>query len=123
MSDIQGVHQDTNQEQHALWNGTAGRAWVDLQAVLDRVLQPFEDLLFETVPRDAGYQVLDVGCGTGSTTLAAARRVGAKGYCLGVDVSQPMIAMARARADKAPVKPDFVPADAQTHPLRPRAST
>jgi SAM-dependent methyltransferase len=119
MSDMHGKRQDSNREQYALWNGGAGRAWVDQQALLDRVFRPFEDLLFETVPRDAGHRILDVGCGTGSTTLAAARRVGAKGYCVGVDVSAPMIATARARAGQAPVKPDFVQADAQTHAFAP----
>lgn len=105
--------------QHALWNGTAGRAWVDHQAMLDRLFQPFEDLLFETVPREAGYHVLDVGCGTGSTTLAAARRVGANGYCLGVDVSAPMIAAARARAQAVEPRPEFACGDAQTHAFAP----
>lgn len=111
----QGEEHDGNREQRALWNGSAGRAWVDRQAVLDRLFQPFEDLLFETVPHGAGHRVLDVGCGTGSTTLAAARRVGADGYCLGIDVSAPMIAAARARAEAAAARAAFACADAQRH--------
>ena len=66
----------TNEEQIALWNDTAGRAWVDLQETLDRVLEPFEDLLVEAVAARHAQRVLDIGCGTGSTTLAVARQLG-----------------------------------------------
>jgi SAM-dependent methyltransferase len=93
-------------EQEALWNGPAGHAWVDEQEVLDRVLRPFEELLVGA----AAGRVLDVGCGTGSTTLAFAR-AGAR--CVGVDISEPMIRAARARA--AGLAVEFVRADAQTH--------
>ena len=84
-------------EQATLWNGRAGRAWVEAQELLDQMFQPFEDLLVEAVSAGRGSRVLDVGCGTGSTTLAVARRLGAKGRCVGIDISEPMIA-ARARA-------------------------
>lgn len=40
-------------EQVALWNGSAGRAWVDEQALLDRVLAPFEVLLVDAVRASA----------------------------------------------------------------------
>jgi len=65
----------TTSEQTTLWNGTAGRAWVDLQELLDRVLKPFEDLLADAVAPGTAGRVLDVGCGTGSTTVAVARRL------------------------------------------------
>jgi SAM-dependent methyltransferase len=44
-------------------------------------------------------QLLDVGCGTGSTTVAIARRLGTVAACVGVDISEPILAAARARAD------------------------
>ena len=44
-------------------------------------LQIFEDMLVAAVGAESGSRVLDVGCGTGSTTLAVARRLGAKGRC------------------------------------------
>src|SRR6266545_7777049 len=85
-------------EQTTLWNGPAGRAWVEAQDLLDQTLQPFEDLLVDAISIGSGGSVLDVGCGTGSTTLAVARLLGAKGRCVGIDVSEPMITHARSRA-------------------------
>ena len=112
-------HSRTNDEQTALWNGRGGRAWVDLQEVLDQLFKPFEDLLVEEVRAASAHRVLDVGCGTGSTTLAAARRLGAKGHCTGVDISEPLIAVARARAEREGEPASFILADAQTHAFEP----
>jgi ubiquinone/menaquinone biosynthesis C-methylase UbiE len=103
--------------QAALWNGPAGRAWVEAQELLDRVFQPFEERLLESVA--ARSRVLDVGCGTGGTTLAAARRVGALGSAVGIDISEPMIAAARARALREEAPARFVCADAGTHAFEP----
>jgi SAM-dependent methyltransferase len=62
--------------------------------------------------------VLDVGCGTGATTLAIARQLGGAGQCTGVDLSVPMIALAQARAaELAGPAPQFIEADAQTWPF------
>ena len=107
--------QQANAEQIALWNDTAGRAWVETQQTLDAVLQPFEDLLVEAVAARKAQRVLDVGCGTGSTTLAAARQVGPKGAAVGIDISEPMIALAQHRAELERSPARFVCADAQTH--------
>lgn len=102
-------------DQKALWNGIAGRAWVDTQETLDTLLRPFEDLLVERVAARPDASVLDVGCGTGSTTIAFARALGPSGRCVGVDISEPMIALARARAERAHSKAVFVCDDAETH--------
>lgn len=107
-----------NDEQQALWNGQAGQAWVETQAVLDRMFEPFERLLAEAVAARA-TRVLDVGCGTGATTLAIARQLGPAGHAHGVDISQPMIAAAQARAAKEAASASFVCADAQTYPFDP----
>ncbi|NOJ92212.1 methyltransferase domain-containing protein [Corallococcus coralloides] len=113
---------DTRQpedEQSKLWNGTAGHAWAQNQQVLDAMFKPFEDLLVEAVVAGSASQVLDIGCGTGSTTLAVARRLGAKGRCTGIDISEPMLAAARARADQEGTPARFIRADAQRYAFEP----
>jgi ubiquinone/menaquinone biosynthesis C-methylase UbiE len=101
--------------QTALWNGVAGRTWVESQELLDQVLKPFEDLLVNAISPETSSRVLDVGCGTGSTTLALARRLGQKGRCTGIDISEPMLIAARARAERERTAPAFILADAETH--------
>jgi SAM-dependent methyltransferase len=103
--------------QSTLWNGHSGHAWVDLQPVLDQMFHPFLDLLVDAVEKESPRGVLDVGCGTGSTTIAIAQEIGSQGHCTGVDISQPMIDVARMRARQAGISADFVHADAQTHDL------
>ncbi|GAB7046849.1 class I SAM-dependent methyltransferase [Catenuloplanes indicus] len=91
------------------WNGHSGDAWAQAQDLLDALFRPLENLLVAPL---TGGDVLDVGCGTGSTTHAAAR---ALGHCTGVDVSARMIDAARARGGPA----TFLHADAQEHPFAP----
>ncbi|MGT2509850.1 class I SAM-dependent methyltransferase [Cupriavidus basilensis] len=113
------VTHQTDNEQMALWNGRAGRAWVESQALLDQMFKPFENLLAEVARAGSWRRVLDVGCGTGGTTLAVARQLGAKGHCTGIDISEPMIAAARARARQEDTTASFIRADAQTHAFAP----
>jgi SAM-dependent methyltransferase len=87
--------------------------------LLDQIFKPFEDLLIEAVSAGSGGRVLDVGCGTGNTTLAVARLLGAKGHCIGIDISDPMIAAARARAERESSPASFIRANAQIHAFEP----
>ena len=105
----------TQTDQQALWNGVAGRAWVDTQKTLDRMFEPFERMLVEAVAAAGRRRILDVGCGTGGTTLAVARRLGTDGACTGIDISAPMIAAARRRADDEGLPVRFVCGNAQDH--------
>ncbi len=110
--------QPPGHEQARLWNGPSGHTWVAMQATLDHLFQPFEDLLVEAVADTGAQRVLDVGCGTGGTTLAISRSVrsqGAEGHITGIDLSQPMIATARARAERQGTPTTFVCADVQSH--------
>jgi SAM-dependent methyltransferase len=109
----------TDNPQAVLWNGPAGRAWVESQALLDRLFTPFEALLVDAVAEREARHVLDVGCGTGATTLAVARLLDAGGSCTGLDISEPMIAAARVRAEREGLPARFLCADAQTHAFEP----
>jgi SAM-dependent methyltransferase len=108
-----------NEQQAALWNGAAGRAWVETQVSLDRMFRPFDDLLVEAVAAVQPARVLDIGCGTGSTTLAVARRFGAAVHGVGIDISAPMIEAARLRAQVEGAAVEFIRADAQVQSFAP----
>jgi SAM-dependent methyltransferase len=99
-------------DQAKRWNSSAGCAWVEAQQMLDRTLQPYEDLLVAEISAGKPRSVLDVGCGTGSTTRAAARLTGA---AVGIDISEQMIDAARMLAEQERVPATFICADAQKH--------
>jgi len=104
------------------WNGASGEAWVTMQPVLDAMLEPFIPVLLDHALEDGVRDVLDVGCGAGATTLAAARALGTGGACTGIDISDALIDAARARASlAAPGTARFIRADAQTHAFEPAA--
>jgi SAM-dependent methyltransferase len=100
-----------NAGQVASWNGLAGRRWVEHQEFMDRLLAPVSEALFGAIALQPGAHVIDIGCGSGGTTLELARRVGPSGRVVGLDISAPLLARARERAQRdAPVS--FVEADA-----------
>jgi len=111
---------DTGRSQTAVWNGAAGQGWVAAQALLDRLFDPFERLLVDAAATAGASAVLDIGCGTGGTTLAVARALAPYGRAVGIDISGPMIAAAEARpssvADGLPPA-QFVLGDAGTYPF------
>jgi SAM-dependent methyltransferase len=106
-------------EQSAKWNGPAARNWVEAQDALDRLLKPMEDLLVEAVGARSARAVLDVGCGTGGIAVTMARKLGAGARSVGVDISEPMIAAAKVRAEREGVAATFIAADAQTYAFEP----
>jgi SAM-dependent methyltransferase len=90
---------EENADQAAYWNGPSGTKWVDYQAQLDRNLDPLGQMAMDAVSSLAGKSVIDIGCGAGSTSLMLADRVGANGSVLGLDLSEPMLARAKIRAE------------------------
>ncbi len=112
-----------NQAQSEYWNGEVGQRWAAHHRALDTVFVPFTEALFAGAALVPGERVLDIGCGAGETTLIAARAVGSGGHVTGADLSEPLLAVGRARAaqeaaDAAPI--EWLRADAQDHAFEPR---
>jgi len=103
-----------NAEQVAYWNGPEGRHWADREERFDAMLAPFLAPVLDAAGVGAGDRVLDVGCGNGALSRAAARRSAA---VTGVDISAPMLDRARAHAAADGLAIDYLEADAQEHPF------
>jgi SAM-dependent methyltransferase len=107
-----------NAAQEAYWNETAGRTWAALQDRIDRQIRPLGLAAMDRLAPAAGETVIDVGCGCGDTSLELARRVGPEGEVLGLDISGPMLEVARRRAEEAGAEGlEFRQADAQVAAL------
>jgi SAM-dependent methyltransferase len=106
-----------NQEQLRAWDGDEGAYWAEHAEAYDKSLAGYQDGFMAAAAIGPGDRVLDVGCGTGQTTRAAAR-VAASGRAHGVDLSARMLDVARALAAREGVRNiDFEQADAQVHPF------
>ncbi len=106
-----------NQDQIDYWNGPAGKRWAEAQDSMDRNLRSIHEALVRFAAVKPGERVLDVGCGCGATTFAFADAAGSRGHITGVDISAPMLGVARARAGSKSV--EFVEADASAQPFKP----
>ena len=107
-----------NEAESAAWNAERGADWVRNQVILDALMSEVLELTITTADPGPGEAVLDIGCGAGATTLAAASRIGTAGLALGVDVSAPLISHAAARAQVEEfANASFELGDAQTHPF------
>lgn len=104
-----------NVESFENWNGESGVRWSADADRRDRVLATIGDALIDAARLRRGEHVLDVGCGCGATAIAAATRVTPGGSVVGLDLSAPMLSVARARASALAVEnATFVQDDAQT---------
>jgi SAM-dependent methyltransferase len=95
--------------QREFWNGQAGEQWVRRNDVLDAMLAPMTAPTMDALTAAPGSNVLDIGCGAGETTMLLAQR-GLKP--LGVDISAPLVALAKQRATAAGSPARFMEADA-----------
>jgi len=105
-----------NEDQIKFWNERAGQEWTTLQVRMDAGMAAVAEALLAFAKVRPGMAVLDVGCGTGTTSLALA---GAGAKVTGVDISRPMLGLARERAAKAGLPVSFIEADASTYPFAP----
>ena len=106
-----------NKSQFEAWNGGESVHYVDHADRYDRQLAPFTEALLEQVRLSPDRSLLDVGCGCGALTLAAARIADS---AVGIDISTPLTEVASERASTARIdNVEFVVADAQTYAFAP----
>jgi SAM-dependent methyltransferase len=107
-----------NKAQIDYWNGPTGQKWAKHNSETDRNLSAAADAALKQAVAQPGERVLDIGCGAGVTSLLLAGEVGPGGHVTGVDVSQPMLALARSRTSARNI--DFIEADAAVYPFLPQ---
>ena len=105
-------------QQLAYWNGPAVTRWVTKQEQMDAALAPVGDAAMTLAAMQPGERVLDIGCGSGATSMALARLVGPTGRVTGLDVSGPLIELARKRS-VGMGNLDWLLADAAAHDFPP----
>lgn len=106
-----------NAEMIEYWNGEAGKRWAQLDNMMARLLAPIAEALIEHGDVGDYRSAVDVGCGGGSQSLLLAERLGPGASVTGVDISEPLLEVARQRAASAgnAARMEFVHADASQH--------
>jgi SAM-dependent methyltransferase len=108
---------DTNTDQFRAWDGDEGAYWAAHADYFDRSALPFHQRLLTAAAIAEDDRVLDIGCGTGQTSLLAAQAA-KSGTVLGVDLSSSMLNYARRRAvAEGASNVTFEHGDAQIHPF------
>lgn len=80
---------------------TAEDVWRQYDAVESRLSAPLSERMLDLAGLRPGMRVLDLATGRGEPALRAARRVGPQGRVVGVELSEPLMRMAREKADQA----------------------
>jgi SAM-dependent methyltransferase len=102
------------------WNEVAGPRWVQRQAMQEARNAEMLAMLLQAAAPAAGERVLDIGFGTGVTTVPFAEAVGPTGHVTGVDIARPMLEAAQRRiAEHGLANVELLLADAQVHPFPP----
>jgi SAM-dependent methyltransferase len=108
-----------NAAQLAYWNGLHGRIWAKEQEKRDRDHAPMTEAGLALAAPKPGERVLDIGCGSGTTTLKLAAGVAPMGQAIGIDISAPMLAVARKRAAEIKASARFIEADVTDYAFEP----
>lgn len=107
-----------NEQQTEFWSGSGGEYWVVNQQQMDNMLQPLGEQALARLDLGDVRHLLDIGCGTGSTTLDIAARLSDGARVTGADLSVPMTDYARSRLAPAGLtNADFMTCDLQIDQL------
>jgi SAM-dependent methyltransferase len=105
----------SNQEQIDYWNGDAGRKWAQRDSQMARLLAPVSEALLDHSDLAGTRAALDVGCGGGSGTRLLAERLAPEACILGVDISEPLLDIAREGGSESQGHIAYLCADAASH--------
>ena len=98
------------------WNSARTRAWAEEYEAIDRLFAGLTRGALDHAAPKLGERVIDIGCGSGTTVLELAARVGPSGYVLGADVSKASVEKARERIAAAGVhQAEMMLCDVSTH--------
>jgi SAM-dependent methyltransferase len=114
MTDQQAGSPNAREVQY--WNSAHTRVWADEHETIDRLFAGLTQIALDRAAPKPGERVIDIGCGSGTTVLELAARVGPTGYVVGADVSKPSVEKARARIAVAGVhQAEIMLCDVSTH--------
>ena len=106
-----------NTEQAEFW-ATRAPSWMSLESHHERVIGPAGHMAMDRLDPQPGQHIIDLGCGTGHTTLELAGRVAPGGRAVGVDITAALLERARQHAAAAGIDNiDFQHADVQSSDL------
>ncbi|MBP2324417.1 SAM-dependent methyltransferase [Kibdelosporangium banguiense] len=107
----------SNADQLTAWDGPNGEFWTARADRFDQGVARYQPKLLAAAAVDPADNVLDIGCGSGTTTRDLARAASC-GTALGVDLSSQMLRLARERAAAEQLtNVTFEQRDAQIHPF------
>jgi SAM-dependent methyltransferase len=84
-----------NEKQVSYWNEIAGPKWVKISTEMDARFTEITKVLLDASHASPGTKLLDIGCGTGPVSALLAAQVGIDGEVTGIDISEPMLGVAR----------------------------
>jgi SAM-dependent methyltransferase len=108
---------DANTDQAAFWEELAP-SWLEGEQHSEKVSGRFGRLAMDRLDLRPGQRVVDIGCGSGLTTVELAGMVGPDGEADGFDIAPSLVRAAQERAARAGIaNAHFTVADVQTHDL------
>ncbi len=106
-----------NTDMAAIWDGEEGDDWTDNADRYDATDRWIAARFHAEVAIAATDLILDIGCGTGTSTRTVARKA-RSGQVLGIDLSSRMLEYARGRSQlEGLTNVEYVRGDAQVHPF------
>lgn len=106
-----------NTDQAVFWSSMA-RTWVEMDHRLEHTAGEPGRMAMDRLDPRPGERILDLGCGTGPTSVELASRVGPGGSVVGVDIAEEMLVRARQRAsEQGSDNVSFLHADVQAGSL------